>query len=42
MDTAIFWASRLEWSEEDRMYHINDVVGPDEYKEHADDNAYTN
>ena len=24
------------------MYHINDVVGPDEYKEHADDNAYTN
>lgn len=42
MDTAIFWASRLEWSEEDNLYHINDVVGPDEYKEHADDNAYTN
>lgn len=42
MDTAVFWASRLEWSEEDKLYHINDVVGPDEYKEHADDNAYTN
>ena len=42
MDTAIFWASRLEWSEEDKLYHINDVVGPDEYKEHADDNAFTN
>lgn len=42
MDTAKFWASRLEWSEEDKLYHINDVVGPDEYKEHADDNAYTN
>lgn len=42
MDTALFWASRLEWSEEDHLYHINDVVGPDEYKEHADDNAYTN
>lgn len=42
MDTALFWASRLEWSEQDHRYHINDVVGPDEYKEHADDNAYTN
>lgn len=42
MDTARFWASRLEWSEQDCLYHINDVVGPDEYKEHADDNAYTN
>ena len=42
MDTAKFWASRLEWSQEDGQYHINDVVGPDEYKEHADDNAFTN
>ncbi len=42
MDTAKFWASRLEWSGEDERYHINDVVGPDEYKEHADDNAFTN
>ena len=42
MDTAKFWASRLEWSEEDKNYHINDVVGPDEYKEHANDNAFTN
>lgn len=42
MDTAKFWASRLEWSEEDKLYHINDVVGADEYKEHADDNAFTN
>lgn len=42
MDTAIFWASRLEWSDQDNLYHINDVVGPDEYKEHVDDNAFTN
>ena len=42
MDTAKFWASRLEWSDTDKMYHINDVVGPDEYKEHANDNAFTN
>jgi hypothetical glycosyl hydrolase len=42
MDTAKFWASRLEYSGEDQLYHINDVVGPDEYKEHVDDNAFTN
>ncbi|HCT93134.1 MAG TPA: family 65 glycosyl hydrolase [Lachnospiraceae bacterium] len=41
MDTAIFWASRLEPGEDGR-YHINDVVGPDEYREHVNDNAFTN
>ncbi|HBA97693.1 MAG TPA: family 65 glycosyl hydrolase [Lachnospiraceae bacterium] len=41
MDTAIFWASRLEEGE-DGKYHINDVVGPDEYREHVNDNAFTN
>lgn len=41
MDTAIFWASRLEKGE-DGKYHINDVVGPDEYREHVNDNAFTN
>lgn len=42
LDTAKFWASRLEWSSKDKMYHINDVVGPNEYKEHVNDNAFTN
>jgi len=42
LDTAKFWSSRLEWDESDQMYHINDVVGPDEYKERIDDNAFTN
>jgi len=42
LDTAKFWASRLEYSQEDGKYHINDVVGPDEYKEHVNDNAFTN
>lgn len=42
LDTAVFWASRLEYSTEDKLYHINDVIGPDEYKEHIDDNAFTN
>ncbi len=41
MDTATFWASRLEPGEDGR-YHINDVVGPDEYHEHVNDNAFTN
>lgn len=41
MDTAIFWASRLE-DGEDGLYHINDVVGPDEYHEHINDNSFTN
>jgi hypothetical glycosyl hydrolase len=42
LDTGIFWASRLEWNEEKQEYHINDVVGPDEYKEHVNNDAFTN
>jgi len=42
MDTAKFWASRLEWNEEKQEYHINNVIGPDEYKEHVNNNAFTN
>lgn len=41
MDTAIFWASRLEQGGDGKL-HINDVVGPDEYREHVNDNAFTN
>ncbi|MCD8019010.1 MAG: glycoside hydrolase family 65 protein [Clostridiales bacterium] len=41
MDTAIFWAFRLEQGD-DGAYHINDVVGPDEFREHVNDNAFTN
>ena len=40
-DCARFWRSRLEPGE-DGLLHINDVVGPDEFKEHVDDNAFTN
>lgn len=42
LDTAKFWATRMEWNEETGHYHINRVIGPDEYKEHVDDNAFTN
>ena len=41
LDCAKFWNSRLEPGDDGKL-HINDVVGPDEYKEHVNDNAFTN
>ncbi|NUP10042.1 MAG: glycoside hydrolase family 65 [Polyangiaceae bacterium] len=41
IETARFWASRAVL-EGDRRYHIRNVIGPDEYHESVDDNAYTN
>ena len=41
IETARFWASRAQ-PEEDGRYHIRGVIGPDEYHETVDDNAYTN
>ncbi len=42
LETARFWESRVEWNEEQHRYEINDVIGPDEYHEHVDNNAFTN
>ncbi|HSL44656.1 MAG TPA: glycoside hydrolase family 65 protein [Anaerolineales bacterium] len=42
LDTARFWASRAEWDETEKRYEFNDVIGPDEYHDHVDNNAYTN
>ena len=42
IDTARFWASRPTWDESRQAYVILDVIGPDEYKEHVNNNAYTN
>jgi len=42
LDAAKFWASRLEYDQDHDRYEITNVIGPDEYKEHADNNAYTN
>ncbi|HET6594473.1 MAG TPA: glycoside hydrolase family 65 protein [Anaerolineales bacterium] len=42
LDTATFWASRAEWDEELQRYEYNDVIGPDEYHDHVDNNFYTN
>jgi trehalose/maltose hydrolase-like predicted phosphorylase len=41
LEIACFWASRAERGEDGR-YHIRKVIGPDEFHEHADDNAFTN
>ena len=41
LEMARFWASRAERGEDGR-YHIRLVIGPDEFHENADDNAYTN
>jgi trehalose/maltose hydrolase-like predicted phosphorylase len=42
LDTAKFWASRAEWNAAETRYEYNDVIGPDEYHDHVDNNAYTN
>lgn len=41
LETARFWASRAT-PEADGKCHIRGVIGPDEYHEEIDDNAYTN
>ncbi|HPH96657.1 MAG TPA: glycoside hydrolase family 65 protein [Anaerolineaceae bacterium] len=42
LETAAFWASRVEWVEDLKRYEISDIIGPDEYHDHVDNNAYTN
>jgi trehalose/maltose hydrolase-like predicted phosphorylase len=42
LDTAKFWDSRAEWNAEAGRYEYNDVIGPDEYHDHVDNNAFTN
>ena len=41
LETGRFWASRGQL-EADSRRHIRGVIGPDEYHEHIDDNAFTN
>ncbi|HSJ46057.1 MAG TPA: glycosyl hydrolase family 65 protein [Euzebyales bacterium] len=38
---ARFWASRVDHDDDGRA-HVRDVIGPDEYHELVDDNAFTN
>lgn len=40
LETALFWGERVK--AEEGQYVIQDVIGPDEYHEHVDNNLYTN
>jgi kojibiose phosphorylase len=42
LDTAVFWGCRAEWNEASQRYVLTDVIGPDEYHEHVDNNFFTN
>jgi kojibiose phosphorylase len=41
LDTARYFVSRAEW-DDDGTVHYRDVIGPDEYHDHVNDNAFTN
>jgi len=41
LETARFWSSRAQLGDDGRR-HIRGVIGPDEYHQHVDDNAFTN
>jgi len=41
IETARYWASRAEL-DHDGSAHLRNVIGPDEYHERVDDNAFTN
>ncbi len=42
LDSAVFWGSRVKENPEQGCYELHDVIGPDEYHEHVDNNAFTN
>jgi beta-phosphoglucomutase len=44
LDTARFWGDRAELEEDayGRRYALRDVIGPDEYHDHVDNNVFTN
>lgn len=42
VESARFWASRVEYEKKRKRYSINGVIGPDEFHEDVDNNAFTN
>lgn len=40
--TSRYWASRLEFNKEENRYELTQVIGPDEFHEHIDNNTFTN
>ena len=41
-ETARFWASRLTLNKKTGLYEIRQIMGPDEFHENVNNNAYTN
>ncbi|XP_026637307.1 protein-glucosylgalactosylhydroxylysine glucosidase [Microtus ochrogaster] len=39
---AEFWCSRVEWSPQEKMYHLKGVMPPDEYHSGVNNSVYTN
>jgi kojibiose phosphorylase len=42
LSAALFWESRVEKNEQRNAYEISNVIGPDEWHEHINNNAFTN
>jgi len=42
VETARYWASRVEWDEEKKGFVIRKVIGPDEFHEHVNNSYFTN
>lgn len=42
LETARFWASRVDFNKKKNRYEINNVIGPDEFREDINNNAFTN
>jgi kojibiose phosphorylase len=42
LEAARFWASRVTYDRKHRRYCIKNVIGPDEFHENVDNNAFTN
>jgi trehalose/maltose hydrolase-like predicted phosphorylase len=42
LDAASFWVSRTVWNTEHNAYEIDNVIGPDEWHEHVNNNVFTN
>lgn len=42
LETARFWASRAVFNGKRKFFEIKNVIGPDEFHENVDNNAYTN
>lgn len=41
-ETARFWASRVKYNEKKKSYEILNVIGPDEFHMHVNNNYFTN